>query len=187
MLTALLSLAAGVAALPDSISARSKEPPAVTQEYDLKAVFLFNFAQFVEWPANAFAEAKAPVIIGVLGDDPFGKSLDDVVAGEIVRNRPLTVRRYRSVEEIDRCHILFISPSESNRLDRIMAALAHRSILTVGDTKDFTSQAGVIGFELWQRRLRLRINVAAAKAAGLTISSKLLRQAVVVGAARGRP
>ena len=153
---------------------------AVTQEYDLKAAFLFNFARFVEWPADAFATATTPITIGVLGDDPFGASLDTLVAGESVRNRPLVIRRYRSVDHIEACHVLFISASETSQLDHIAKVIGRRSILTVGETKDFTARAGIVGFELAQRRLRLRINLAAATDARLTISSKLLRQAQIV-------
>jgi len=162
--------------------AGSSAPPASTaaQEYDLKGAFLFNFARFVEWPKDAFAEAATPITIGILGDDPFGARLDAIVAGETIRDRPLLVRRYRSIEQVDACHILFISSSEASRLDRIAKTLAHRSILTVGETKDFAIHSGIIGFELGQRRLRLRINLDAATEARLTISSKLLRQAQIV-------
>ena len=159
---------------------------AVTQEYDLKAAFLFNVARFVEGPADAFATATTPITIGVLGDDPFGASLDTLVAGESVRNRPLQVRRYRSVENIEACHVLFISSSEAGQLDHIARAIGRRSILTVGETKDFATHAGIVGFELAQRRLRLRINLAAATNARLTISSKLLRQAQIVRSSGGR-
>lgn len=185
--TAPLAILAIATVLTVSI-ARAGTPPksAAAQEYDLKAAFLFNFAQFVEWPADAFAGATTPITIGVLGDDPFGASLDALIAGETVRNRPLVVRRFRTVEQVDSCHILFVSSSEGARLDHIARTLAKRSILTVGETKDFAANAGIIGFELSQRRLRLRINLAAATDARLTISSKLLRQAQVIRSSRGR-
>jgi hypothetical protein len=154
----------------------------LTQEYDLKAVFLFNFAQFVDWPDSAFADAHTPITIGILGQDPFGKSLDAVVANESAHDRALVVRRCQSIDQADGCQILFISSSEAGRLDHILAALAHRSVLTVGETRDFATRSGMIGFDVAQQRVRLRINVAAATAANLTISSKLLRQAVIVGA-----
>ena len=109
------------------------------------------------------------------------------MAGETIRNRPLVIRRYHAVEEVEACHILFISSSETSQLDRISKALAHRSILTVGESKDFAARAGIIGFELSQRRLRLSINLSAASDARLTISSKLLRQAQIVKPSGGRP
>ena len=187
LLVRLATLVAIILALSIPVTGLSATPgTAVTQEYDLKAAFLFNFAQFVEWPPEAFADGTSPFTIGILGDDPFGQSLDEIVANETVRNRKLVVRRYRSVEQIDACHILFVCSSEANELDHITKALAHRSILTVGETKDFATHAGIIGFELAQRRLRLRISLAAAADARLTISSKLLRQAQIVRSKRGR-
>jgi hypothetical protein len=159
-------------------------PAGLTREYDLKAAFLFNFAQFVEWPADAFPAADTPITIGILGTDPFGASLDDIVANEVVRNRKLVIRRYRTVQDVGPCHILFVSQAERGSTARILTELGHRSILTVGETPDFTARSGVIGFVVAQNRLKLRINLAAATGAGLTISSKLLRQAQIVGTER---
>src|SRR5947207_13490122 len=82
---------------------------AQSKEYQIKAVFLFNFAQFVDWPTNAFPEVQTPLVIGVLGEDPFGSYLDETVRGEKVNNRPLVIQRYRRADEIKSCHILFIS------------------------------------------------------------------------------
>src|ERR1041385_7219104 len=176
---ATTALALVTAFLIPAVARGAPRPVPVTQEYDLKAALLLNFARFVEWPAAAFASATTPIVIGILGDDPFGSTLDTLVAGETIRSRPLVIRRYSSVEQADGCHILFVSSSEGTRLGHIAEVLAHRSVLTVGDTKDFASRSGVIGFELVQRRLRLWINVAAATDAQLTISSKLLRQAEI--------
>src|SRR2546425_8546554 len=117
---------------------------APAQEYQLKAVFLFNFAQFVEWPPEAFPEAQTPLVIGVLGKDPFGAYLDETVRGETVNNRPLTVQRYRQAKEIKTCHVLFISRSEAYRLEQIFASLKGREILTVGDAGGFARRAGRI-------------------------------------------
>ena len=154
--------------------------PAV-DERELKAVFLFNFVQFTEWPSEAFPDPQSPIVIGVLGDDPFGRVLDDVVSGELVLNRPLVIKRFRRVEEISSCHVLFVSPSEAAQYEEIFARLKGRSILTVGDTEGFAMHGGIIRFVTEQNRIRLRVNVGAAGAAGLTISSRLLRAAVIVG------
>ncbi len=153
---------------------------ALSREYQVKAVFLFNFAQFVEWPSPAFPEAQTPLVIGVLGDDPFGAYLDETVRGETVNHRPLVVRRFRSVEEIDTCHVLFISRSEADRLGETIASLKGRNILTVGDTEGFSRRGVMIRFVTVDNKIRLRINLDAAKAAQLTISSKLLRPAELV-------
>ena len=176
-----LILSALLSGVVPSLAGAAGEPSKPVNEYDLKAAFLFNFAQFVDWPSKAFPTPETPITIGILGDDPFGHTLNEIVANEAVRSRRLIVRRFRSVEEIGPCHILFINPSESMSLPRILAALRHRSILTVGETPDFATRSGMIGFVVSDNRLRLRINLAAARAARLTISSKLLRQAQIVG------
>src|SRR5881396_2379465 len=119
---------------------------APAQEYQLKAVFLFNFAQFVEWPPQAFPDRQVPLVIGVLGEDPFGSFLDETVRGEKVNNRPLAVQRYRRVDEIKTCHVLFISGSEANRLEQIFNGLKGRNILTVGDFDGFARRGGMIRF-----------------------------------------
>ena len=154
----------------------SAQTPAPT-EYQLKAVFLFNFAQFVEWPTNSFADAKSPIVIGVLGDDPFGNYLDALVRGEQVNHRPLVIKRYARVEDIKSCQILFISASERDRLDSNLEKLRGRSILTVGDTEGFVSRGGMIRFAVEKNKIRLRINLDSARAANLVLSSKLLRTA----------
>jgi hypothetical protein len=156
--------------------AETTPPP----EYQLKAVFLFHFAQFVEWPPDAFPAAHTPLVIGVLGEDPFGAYLDEAVLGETVNNRSLVVHRYRRVEEIQTCHVLFISRSEAGRLEEILTSLQGRNILTVGDTAGFAARGGMIRFALDANKIRLRVNLAAAQDAHLTISSKLLRPAEII-------
>jgi hypothetical protein len=153
-------------------------PPS--REYQVKAVFLFNFTQFVEWPAEAFPHAGAPLVIGVLGEDPFGGYLDDTVRGETANGRSLIVQRYRGIQEIGDCQVLFISRSEADRLEQIFASLNGRRVLTVGDVEGFTRRGGMIHLAMATGKVRVRINLEAAKAAQLTISSKLLRPAQIV-------
>jgi uncharacterized protein DUF4154 len=146
----------------------------------VEAVFLFNFTQFVDWPPQAFAGPSAPIVIGVLGSDPFGVSLDEVVRGEVVNSRPLVVHRAQHVEELADSQILFISRSERAHLAPILAALKGRNVLTVSDLEDFATEGGMICFVLMENKVRLRVNLEATKAAGLTLSSKLLRVAQIV-------
>jgi hypothetical protein len=169
IVAALLALAAA--------PGRAQAPPT---EYQVKAAFLFNFSQFVDWPAAAFAADNSPLVIGVLGDDPFGAMLDEIVRGEMVNGRPLAVRRYKSVDEVDACHILFIGRTQSQQLDTVVAALRDRNVLTVGDFDGFTSHGGMIRFVTVGNRIRLRVNLTAAQQAKLLISSKLLRPAQIV-------
>ena len=171
IVVALLALVAG--------PGRAQAPPAPT-EYEVKAVFLFNFSQFVDWPAAAFADGRSPLVIGVLGHDPFGATLDEIVRGETVSGRPLAVRRYESLDQLDACHILFIDRSQDAQLDAILAALKGRSVLTVADFEGFARRGGIIRFTTVGNKIRLRVNLTAAQEAKLTISSKLLRPAQIV-------
>lgn len=153
---------------------------AAPSEYQVKAVFLFNFSQFVEWPQQAFSADDAPFVIGVVGQDPFGQHLDAAVRGENVMGHPLVVKRFRKAADVEACQILFISATEPGELDRILASLSGRAILTVSDIDRAAERGAVIQFSNDRNKLRLRINVEAAKAAGLTLSSKLLRPAEIV-------
>jgi hypothetical protein len=149
-------------------------------EYQLKAAFLHRFAQFVEWPADR--AATTPIVIGVVGTDPFGPYLDDLVAGDQLGTHPFEIRRYRQPADVDACDILFVSRSELLRLKEILAHIDHRPTLTVSDIEDFARHGGVIELATERNRVVLKINVEAAKSANLTLSSKLLRSAQVVSA-----
>jgi hypothetical protein len=154
-------------------------------EYQVKAVFVFNFSRFVEWPPQAFTAPNQPFAICILGDDPFGERLDEAVRGEQINQHPLLVRRFRHVAEAEICQILYIDRSEGGQLHQILAALDHRSTLTVSELNDAAEHGGMIQFTTENNRVRLRINVDSARAAGLTISSKLLRPAEIVGTRAG--
>ena len=153
-------------------------------EYQVKAVFLFNFSHFVEWPPQAFATPTEPFVIGILGSDPFGTHMDEAVHGELIDQHPLVIRRFRTPAEIGNCQILYIDRSESARVKPILAALDHRNTLTVADSEGSAGHGVMIELSTENNRIRLRINADAAKAAGLTISSKLLRPAEIVSAER---
>jgi hypothetical protein len=173
-----LLLAACIAAAGGWASAWPATPAA---EYQVKAAYLFNFGQFVEWPLQAYDSPGAPFVIGVMGEDPFGETLDEVVAGETLGGHPLVVRRFRNPADISACNILFIGRSEAGRLDETLKVLKGRSVLTVTDISGAERRGAIIVLFNEKNRIRMRINVAAAKASNLVISSKLLRPAEVVG------
>jgi hypothetical protein len=176
-LHALLCIAFGLL-FADSLNAYGQSAPS--REYQVKAVFLFNFTQFVDWPPAAFPEDTAALVIGVLGDDPFGPYLDEIVRGEQVNNRRLTVRRYRRPEDISACQVLFISRSEDRNLGKVLTAVKGSDVLTVSDADEFALRGGMIQLATEKGKIRLKINVDAARASSLTISSKLLRSAEIV-------
>jgi hypothetical protein len=154
---------------------------ASPNEYQVKAVFLFNFGQFVEWPSDAYASPQSPFVICVVGEDPFGRTLDDVVRGEVVGARPLVVRRYDDADGVAACNILFVGRNDAALLDRALAAARGHSVLTVTDIDGAESRGAIIVLYNDRQRIRMRINLAAARANHLVISSKLLRPAEVVG------
>ena len=142
-------------------------------EYQIKAAFLFNFAKFVEWPPAAFAEATSPMVIGILGENPFRDDLERTIRGKTINNRPLVIKEFRSPAEATNCHVLFISTSEKQRLPEILKSLHGTSVLTVGETDRFIETGGMINFVAEGNKIRFQINEVAAKSAGLKISSKL--------------
>lgn len=146
-------------------------------EYKVKAAFLFNFAKFVEWPSDSFSAPGEPVTLCILGDDPFGESLDAVVRGESLNGRPFVVHRTRDLREARGCHVVFVPGSESRRHGEILATLRGTGVLTVGEGPGFLSEGGVIRFVLDQNRVRFEVNLDAAGAHRLRLSSKLLRLA----------
>ncbi len=153
----------------------------VSKEYQVKAVFLFNFAQFVQWPPKSFTSAGDPFYIGILGEDPFDAFLDETVKGEKVDGHPLVIRRYGNVEEATGCQILFISRSEAGRMADILSSLKGRNILTVADSGNFIENGGVVYFVTEGKKIHFKISLEAAKQAKLTISSQVLRLAQIAG------
>jgi hypothetical protein len=153
--------------------------PSSSLEYEIKAAMLYNFAKFVEWPPAARTDAQAPIVVGVLGQDPFGAVLDDTMRDKSVYGRSILVRRFRTLADLDPCHVLFISRSERKRVPEILRSLQKSSVLTVSDAERFAGLGGIIGFTLRGNRIRFEINNDAARRAGLKISSKLLRLAKV--------
>lgn len=154
-------------------------------ESQVKAAFLYNFAKFVEWPADAFEGPTDPMTLCVAGDDPFGESLEGVVRGETLNGRPLIVHRTRELHEIRDCHVVFVPSSERGRQERILDVLRNRGVLTVGEADGFLNGGGIIRFVLEQNKVRFDINLQAAETSGLKLSSKLLRLARTVHAPEG--
>lgn len=153
----------------------------IRHESEVKAALLYNFTQFVEWPAEAFAGPDSPLVLGVLGHDPFGRALDDLVEHETVGRHRIEVVRFRDVEEAASSHLLFISSSERAASGAILDRLRGRPILTVAEFDSFLERGGIVQLNrAANNKVRLRVNLAAARAASLTLSAKLLRVAETV-------
>ena len=174
---------AALATLLVSFPAPDNAEGQAAEEYEVKAAFLYNFTKFVEWPPGAFPDDAAPIVIAVFGPDPFGPTLDDVVAGERAGGRPLVIRRVKNSTDLDGCHVIFVSPPKAEAFLSLVQSFSHLPMLTVGETDGFADLGGIIQFVVRQRKVRFRINIAAAERAGLKMSSRLLNLAEVVGKA----
>jgi hypothetical protein len=165
---------AGWVVLSPSVLAQQSKP----QEYQIKAVYLYNFSKFVQWPPTT--ENKDTFAICVLGHDPFGAALDNVLVGEKIEQKAMVARRITDVQEAAKCQILFIAISESSRAKQILSALGKNSILTVSDIANFSLIGGMIQFVVQDNKVRFEVNLSAAEKAGLTFSSQLLKVASAV-------
>lgn len=148
-------------------------------EYRVKAAFLYNFAKFVEWPGPDEAKASLPFVIGILGHDPFGPELDPI-REKTINGRHIAVKHFDNPEDISGCDLLFVSHTDSEEIQRALEQTDTKPILTIGDAEGFAKAGGMIGFIEQQSKIRFEINRKAAARAGLAISSKLLKLAVIV-------
>ena len=171
----LFALAAGV--LFCAIGAAQSDQPS---EYEVKAAFLFNFTKFVEWPDGSFNDPHAAIVIGIIGDDPFGESLIRIVAGQKAQGRAIAIIKYRRGDDLRRCHILFISASERQHSVQILASLRDATVLTVSDIDGFAEAGGAMQFVMQENRVRFVVNLDAATQSKLRVSAKLLALARVI-------
>ena len=155
---------------------------AEVSEYDVKAAFLLNIAKYTDWPAQAFSGPNAPIVIAILGDDPFGVMLDRLVQGRVINERSVVVRRSKRVADVRGAHVVFIGASESERAASICASLAESRAVCVGDTAETGAFTG-IHFSIENGKVAFSVNLAAVKKSGVSISSKLLRLAKSVNGA----
>jgi len=163
-------------------AADDKPTPRVlrTTEYELKAAFIYKFSIFVDWPVEAFADSTDPLVVGVLCDDSVEKTIVNTIDDKSVKGRPLKVISLQSNADYSQCHLLFISTTYKNRFEGILKKVQGKSILTVGEMEAFAHKGGIINFIKKDRNIHFEINIDAADRAGIKISSKLLRLAVIV-------
>jgi hypothetical protein len=175
------SVPAALVSLAVMLSCGEARADSGPSEYEVKAVFLYNFAKFVEWPSPTFSETGGAVVLGVFGDDPFGPALERIALHQQVQGRRIVIRRARSLSELGFCHLVFLgSPGPGGSWPQTIRAASAAGQLVVGDTSDFAVQGGGIGFFVEERRVRFVVNLAATDRAGLKVSSKLLKIAKVI-------
>jgi hypothetical protein len=185
-LTSILTILAILLSGAFNAKAAQISDTSESSEYLIKAGFIYHFAKFVDWPANAMGHPDSPIVIGILGTDPFGDVIDSVVAGKKIEGHAFVIRRLKwnnDLKSLRNCDILFVSASMKDHVAEVMNAVKSSPVLTIGETPGFARQGGIIRFVLEDNRVRFEINVDAAHQAGLTISSRLLSLAKIVGAA----
>jgi hypothetical protein len=157
-----------------------------SSEYQVKAAFLFHFAQFVEWPEETLKDASSPLTYCTIGEDPFHGSLDAALNGKTIGARSFRVLHFKQPQEVQGCQVLFVGTAERKFLPSILASVKGNSVLTVGESEHFVQEGGMIGFCLEENKIRFEINLEAAQKANLRISSRLLALAKsVIGGQRG--
>ena len=166
--------------LGGSLGTAQADQSIAPSEYQVKAAFIYKFASYVQWPAASPGNAARPFTIGILGEDPFGPSFEEIVRGQKVGQRPVRLVRFADVDDFTQCDILFISASEQLKVRRILATLRGAPVLTVADMDGFAERGGMINLTNEGKRIRFAINVAAIEHARLKAASQLLRLATIV-------
>jgi hypothetical protein len=144
-------------------------------EYQVKGAFLVKFAMFVDWPTKSFPDARTPITIGILGEDPFGGEFEAALKSEIANGRHFELKRFRNLQELTDCHMIFVNGPESQRLPEILTATRDKAVLIVGDRDRFAHEGGMVNFIKESGKVRFEVNAAAIEAHGLKISAKLLQ------------
>jgi hypothetical protein len=156
------------------VLAYSEKPQ--TQEYEVKAVFLFNFAKLTEWPGGAFRLHEKNFEMCILGDDPFMRSIEPL-SSRTIGGRNVSIARITDISESSACNFIYVASSERDRLPKIIEHVRNKAILTVSDINGFENEGGIIALFLKDGRVKFRINIDAARKANLKISSYLLEVA----------
>jgi hypothetical protein len=153
-------------------------------EYEVKAAYIYNFAKFVSWPADAFPTRNSPLIIGVLGDNEFGSLLETLVKGKTIQEHPISIRFPQKPADLRSCHMIFISTSEIKKIKPITEALGPLPILTITESDTGSQTKGILNLFIEEGRVQFEVDITGAERVHLQISSKLLRLAR--GATAGR-
>lgn len=163
-----------------SVQSVSAQTSDTETEYRIKALYLFNFAKETEWAAFCFPSSSTPMIIAIVGEDPFGGVIDGALAGKKIGSRSIVIKRFDTVDDIDMCHILFVSESEQKNMDRVVEAAKFWYALTVADFRPFAEKGGIINFIIQNERIRIEYNPAAARDSFIKVSPEIRRVAKVV-------
>jgi hypothetical protein len=153
---------------------------STVDEYQVKAAFMLNLARFVQWPTAAFESTTSPLVVCVVGADPFGPALDQSLQGRSVFGHGVRVRRGVDPADNAGCHVLYLPSSEEPRLVDLLSHAKRASLLTVAEIRRFAEQGGIVALLIQDRRVRFEVNVDAAERAGLRIDARVLSLAAAI-------
>jgi hypothetical protein len=170
----LKSVLAIAALLGVALICRADEP---SREYKVKAAFIYNFARFIEWPPEVFADSEAPFVVAVVGKDPFDGALEQVASGKKIGARRVEIRHFDSIDDIGPCQILFVPITDDDSEARTIRKIENGHVLSIGEGEAFTANGGTLRFFSEDNKIRFEVNTDAADRASLRISSKLLNLA----------
>lgn len=152
----------------------------VSKEYQIKAAYLYNFAKFVEWPADSFTNSDSPLVIGVFGQNPFGQELQAIAQAHQINGRPIVIRSITSAADAAGVHLMFVCATDDDQAAAILGSLKNTAILTVGESRKFMDAGGIIDFVRESDKVRFEVSAVEAERHGLKISAQLLKLATVV-------
>lgn len=173
---ALFASLTGFSSVPSSAAIAAN----TDQEYLIKAAFVLNFASLIEWPSESFGDSESPIIICHAGSSETTSLFETAYSGRLVESRPIEIRQLSPGESVSGCHIVLITAERSEQVSEFIAAVAGKSILTIGETENFAREGGVIGFYKDGSKVRFEVNRSAAASAKLHISSRLLQLARLI-------
>lgn len=150
-----------------------------SRENQIKGAYILNFSRFIEWPKNAFHDSRDPFVISIVGEDPFGVFIDELLKGEVKAGHPIIVKRFKSLDEVDFAHILFITRETDIDDVRLASLIKDQSILTISDREGFARKGGTVEFYVEDDKIKFEINQKEGERSGLRFSSKLLRLAKI--------
>ena len=148
--------------------------------YPVKLGFLYQLTLYVQWPSGSFKSATAPLVVCVIGHDPFDSDLEEEFENHTVEKHPVVIRRAKGIDNLGSCHVVFVPAPESKQSAKVIASLQGSPVLTVGETPGFAERGGLINFTVLQNRLHFEINLDAVRQTSLTISSRVLALAKIV-------
>ncbi len=174
---ALLMVSCGlIVGTPPLVHAQGEE----NTQYRIKLAFLYQFAQFVEWPPDAFQSANAPLVVCIAGEDPFDSDLELDFRSRTIDKHPMVIRTVKRGTSLRACHLVFVTAPEYKHMASIIDSLKGSQVLTIGETKGFAERGGIINFTIEGNKLHFEINLDAARQTTLRISSKVLALARIV-------